>query len=207
MKNGRRLFLLLCLSTSVFALPAQAQDVPPAVQAMLDSMARQTNTKPSYASLEQASDGTVKVGRGQGSDSAMGIQTANATMCRYTNCIDPANAVILSASRSWKSLARSAACWTTTGWRSGGAGGRPNQCRYAEANVEDAHASAWFPGLYPYRDRTTTWVVGVRGHDLQVGADQDISARIGSFALRRIHSSSLSSEFELGGARPPVGRG
>jgi hypothetical protein len=62
MKNGRRLFLLLCLSTSVFALPAQAQDVPPAVQAMLDSMARQTNTKPSYASLEQASDGTVKIG-------------------------------------------------------------------------------------------------------------------------------------------------
>lgn len=61
MKTAKRLFLVLCLSGTALALPARADEVPPAVQAMLDSMERQSSIKPSYQSLETDGSGNVTI--------------------------------------------------------------------------------------------------------------------------------------------------
>jgi hypothetical protein len=53
-----------------------------------------------------ASSETTNVSVGHGPPSATNIQTANTAACRYTNVIDPANAVIASATRSWTSALR-----------------------------------------------------------------------------------------------------
>ena len=47
---------------------------------------------------------------------------ASAAAWMYTNGMEPANAVIASATRSWTSAARRAACSTTTGWWGCGGG-------------------------------------------------------------------------------------
>ncbi|WP_373505137.1 hypothetical protein [Aestuariivirga sp.] len=56
------MFMIACLTTTAFAMPAWAADeVPPAVQAFLDSVERQTSVEPTYESVEQDSDGTVTI--------------------------------------------------------------------------------------------------------------------------------------------------
>lgn len=61
MKSATRLFLLLCLSGTALSLPAQAEDLPDAVQVMLDNLEHQTGAKPSYDSVEADEDSaTIK---------------------------------------------------------------------------------------------------------------------------------------------------
>jgi hypothetical protein len=62
-----------------------------------------------------ASSDTIRFSLGHGSDSTKSIQHAKTTMWMYTNGMDPANAVIESAMRSWTFAARRAACSMTTG--------------------------------------------------------------------------------------------
>lgn len=62
MKALRGAALAVILSTTALIPMAMAEDVPPGVQAMLDSISRQTGIKPTYEKLEQNADGTVKIG-------------------------------------------------------------------------------------------------------------------------------------------------
>jgi hypothetical protein len=61
MKAPHKLFLLVLLSGTALAHPAQAQDVPPAVQAMLDNMETQVGAEPDYDDIETDADGTVTI--------------------------------------------------------------------------------------------------------------------------------------------------
>ena len=61
MRYSHKMFIILCLSSTAFALPGAAQDVPPAVKAMLDSIERQTQAKPTYDSITTNGDGSVTI--------------------------------------------------------------------------------------------------------------------------------------------------
>src|SRR5690349_9390190 len=62
-----------------------------------------------------ASNDTISVSFGHGFFSIKIIQIANPTAWMYTNFIEPANAVIASATRSWMSAYRRSLCSTITG--------------------------------------------------------------------------------------------
>ena len=63
MKYPSKLFTILCLAGTALAGPALAQDAeaPPAVQAFLDGIERQTKTEPTYDSLNTDSGGNVTI--------------------------------------------------------------------------------------------------------------------------------------------------
>ncbi len=61
MRYSHKLFIILCLSGTGFSTPALAQDVPPAVQALLSRFEQQTNVKPTYEAIETAADGSVTI--------------------------------------------------------------------------------------------------------------------------------------------------
>ena len=62
MQLSHKMFMIACLTTTAFAMPAWAADeVPPAVQAFLDGIERQTSVEPTYESLEEDGDGTVTI--------------------------------------------------------------------------------------------------------------------------------------------------
>jgi hypothetical protein len=63
-----------------------------------------------------ASSETTRVNVGHGLRSKNNIQTANSTACMKTKLIDPAKAVIRSATRSCKLALRFIASSTTAGW-------------------------------------------------------------------------------------------
>ena len=62
MQLFHKMFMIACLTTTAFAMPAWAADeVPPAVQAFLDGIERQTSVEPTYESLEDDGDGNVTI--------------------------------------------------------------------------------------------------------------------------------------------------
>jgi hypothetical protein len=61
MTPSRKYFAFLLMSTSLVALPAQAQDVPPAAAAILKSWEQQTKIRPSYDSLDVDGSGNVTI--------------------------------------------------------------------------------------------------------------------------------------------------
>ena len=63
MKYPSKLFTILCLAGTVLSGPVLAQDAeaPPAVQAFLDGIERQTKVEPTYDSLNTDSDGNVTI--------------------------------------------------------------------------------------------------------------------------------------------------
>jgi hypothetical protein len=63
MRLSHKFLIILCLSGTALSLPASAQDIPPAVAAVLASIERQTTIKPSYESIETAADGTVTISK------------------------------------------------------------------------------------------------------------------------------------------------
>lgn len=61
MTPSRKKFVYLLISTSLLALPARAQDVPPVVDAILKSWEQQTKLKPTYDKLDVDSSGNVTI--------------------------------------------------------------------------------------------------------------------------------------------------
>ncbi len=63
MKYPAKLFTILCLAGTALASPVLAQDgeAPPAVQAFLDGIERQTKVEPTYESLETDGSGNVTI--------------------------------------------------------------------------------------------------------------------------------------------------
>ena len=63
MHYSSKLFTILCLAGTALATPVLAQDadVPPAVQAFLDSIERQTKVEPTYESLDTDASGNVTI--------------------------------------------------------------------------------------------------------------------------------------------------
>jgi len=61
MTPSRKKFAFLLISTSFLAWPAQAQDVPPVVEAILKSWEQQTKLKPTYDKLDVDSSGNVTI--------------------------------------------------------------------------------------------------------------------------------------------------
>ena len=59
-KTSKRL-LLLCLATTALAVPAQAGDVPAVVDVILQNIERQTQSKPTYESIETDGSGTITI--------------------------------------------------------------------------------------------------------------------------------------------------
>lgn len=60
MQLSHKMFMIACLTTAAFIGPAYAEDeVPPAVQAFLDNIERQTQIEPAYDSVEEDGDGNV----------------------------------------------------------------------------------------------------------------------------------------------------
>ncbi len=57
----RKKFVFLLISTSLLAWPAQAQDVPPVVDALLKSWEKQTKLKPTYDKLDVDGSGNVTI--------------------------------------------------------------------------------------------------------------------------------------------------
>lgn len=76
MKTATQHFLLVLLAGTTLILPAQAQEIPPAVAAMLDNFERQTGLKPTYSSLETDSSGNVSIAALTMSVSAAGTDPA-----------------------------------------------------------------------------------------------------------------------------------
>ncbi len=58
---SRKNFVYLLLSTSFLVVPAQAQDVPPAVEAILKAWEQQAKVKPTYDSLDVDGSGNVTI--------------------------------------------------------------------------------------------------------------------------------------------------
>ena len=61
MRVSHKFLIILCLSGTALSQPVQAQDVPPAVAAMLESLERQTTIKPTYESLATDANGDVTI--------------------------------------------------------------------------------------------------------------------------------------------------
>ena len=84
MTNSYRIIIAACLAGTALTLPAFAEDVPPAAQAVLDMLERQSNAKPTYDSIETDSSGNVtisnvKISRA-GSDGVPGMSTTIAEL-------------------------------------------------------------------------------------------------------------------------------
>lgn len=63
MRLSHKFLIILCLSGTALSLPASAQDVPPAVAALLDNIERQTSIKPTYESIDTDGSGTVTISK------------------------------------------------------------------------------------------------------------------------------------------------
>ncbi|MCB1379571.1 MAG: hypothetical protein KDK89_14570 [Alphaproteobacteria bacterium] len=63
MKTPHQLFVLICLAGTALVSPAQATEVPPAIQAMFDNLERQTSIKPAYETIETDGSGTVTISK------------------------------------------------------------------------------------------------------------------------------------------------
>lgn len=63
MRYTHKFFIILFMSSAAFALPAMAQDISPAVQAMLDNIEHQSKIKPTYKSIDTGPDGSVTINR------------------------------------------------------------------------------------------------------------------------------------------------
>ncbi len=87
MNYSAKLFTILCLASTALSLPALAQDseAPPAVQAFLDNIERQTKVKPTFESLETDGDGNVTIANlsiskeGAAGEPGMTMKVAEAT--------------------------------------------------------------------------------------------------------------------------------
>ena len=63
MRLSHKFLMILCLSGTALSLPAQAQDVPPVVAAMLASIERGTQIKPTYDEIEMDGEGAVTISK------------------------------------------------------------------------------------------------------------------------------------------------
>lgn len=63
MRLSHKILIILCMSGTALATPTLAQDVPPAVQVILDNMEQQTQVKPTYGSIETDADGNITITR------------------------------------------------------------------------------------------------------------------------------------------------
>jgi hypothetical protein len=61
MTFSHKMFMIVCLASTAFAVPAMAQEeeVPAAVQAFLDNIERQTSVEPTYDSVAESDDGVT----------------------------------------------------------------------------------------------------------------------------------------------------
>lgn len=62
MRASTKAFLLILITGSALCPPALAQDVPPVVKALLDSMEQQTQVKPTYGAVTDE-NGTIKISK------------------------------------------------------------------------------------------------------------------------------------------------
>ncbi len=91
MRYSHKFFTIFIVSSTALTIPALAQDaeVPPAVQAFLDNIGRQTNTEPSYDSVEEGDDGVtlknlVVAKAAEGEEPAITLKIAEATFSDIT---------------------------------------------------------------------------------------------------------------------------
>jgi len=61
MRHPHKTLVILLLSATAFSLPAAAQDIHPAVQALLDNFERQAHIKPAYEAIETDGNGGVTI--------------------------------------------------------------------------------------------------------------------------------------------------
>lgn len=63
MRHSHKLFIILCMMGTGLSAPAGAEDVPPAVQVLLDTFERQTQVEPEYESIETGDDGSITISK------------------------------------------------------------------------------------------------------------------------------------------------
>ena len=61
MKMSYRLIIALCLTGTALSLPARAEEVPAAAEALLSMMERAYSVKPTYDSIEESDDGDITI--------------------------------------------------------------------------------------------------------------------------------------------------